>query len=72
MGLPDFGSPTNSERVKLKLKLPAQPELHHTSGTLSRRDAAQVDRTDVGRRWSKNVVVEQIVRLPANLDALSL
>ena len=66
------GAPQTHRRVKvLRLKLPTQPELHYTSGTLNRRDAAQVWRTNVYCRWSKYVVVKQIVRLPAELYALT-
>jgi hypothetical protein len=55
----------------LKLKLVTNAELHYTSGALNRRDAAQVCRTNVDVWYAKDVVIEQIVRLSADLYALT-
>ena len=58
---------------EVELEFPTYSKLHHTRSALHASDLTQVLRPDVdNRRWCKDVVVEQIVRLPTDLQALLL
>ena len=63
--------PHKLSKSQVELELPPESKLHYTRGALHAGDLTEVLGTDVNdRRWCKHVVVEQIVRLPADLNAL--